>query len=59
MNESYSNALKNNYLSLDKLNNMVHDMDELEDEVFSSLDNLKLSPSQDTLNKILSYLKLF
>ncbi|MCQ2252113.1 MAG: hypothetical protein MJZ61_01550 [Bacteroidales bacterium] len=58
MNESYSskNSLKNNYVSLDSLTDMINDLNEMESEIFSGIDSLNLSPSQDTMNKIFSYL---
>lgn len=58
MNEGYSTkkSLKNNYWSLDSLTEMVNEISDIEDDVFGSIDNLNLSPSQDTMNKIFAYL---
>lgn len=58
MNESYSmkNTLKNNYVSLDSISDMIGDLADLEAEIFAGLDSLNLAPSQDTMNKIYAYL---
>lgn len=58
MNESYSmkTSLKNNYVSLDSLADMVNDLADLEADIFGNIDALNLAPSQDTMNKIYAYL---
>ncbi len=58
MNESYStkNSLKNNYVSLDSLNELVGELADMEADVFGSLDRLNLAPGQDVMDKIYSYL---
>jgi hypothetical protein len=58
MNESYSysSSLKNNYISLDVLCDIIKDLDDVEADIFSDIDSMQLSPSQDTMNKIYAYL---
>ncbi len=58
MNESYTNAnsLRNKYTSLDTLNDIVRDFDDIDSDIFAGIDSMMLSPSQDTMNKIYAYL---
>ncbi len=58
MNESYTfnKTYTNKYVSLDYLNDIVRDLDDMEDDIFGSIDSLLLTPSQDTMNKIYTYL---
>jgi len=58
MNESYTfnKPYTNKYVSLDYLNDIVRDLDDMEDDIFGSIDSLLLTPSQDTMNKIYTYL---
>lgn len=58
MNESYtfSPNRMNDYTSLEYLNDIVHDFDELEESIFGGIDSMMLAPSQDTMNKIYAYL---
>jgi len=58
MNESYStkNSLKNTYVSLDSLTDLLSEVSEMEADLFGAVDKLNLSPSQDVMNKIYSYL---
>jgi len=58
MNESYTivKAKSNKYTSLTYLNDIVHDLDELEDDIFGGIDAMLMSPSQDTMNKIYAFL---
>ncbi|MCQ2250224.1 MAG: hypothetical protein MJZ66_03845 [Bacteroidales bacterium] len=58
MNESYStkNSLKNGYVSLDTINDIIGELADMEADVFGAVDRLNLTPSQDVMNKIYSYL---
>ena len=58
MNESYTfnKPYTNKYVSLDYLNDIVRDLDDMEDDIFGSIDSMLLTPSQDTMNKIYAYL---
>jgi hypothetical protein len=58
MNESYTfaKAYSNKYVSLDYLNDIANDLEDLEDDIFGGIDSMLLSPSQDTMNKIYAYL---
>ena len=58
MNESYSfnKPYSNKYVSLDYLNDIARDLDEMEDDIFGSIDSMLLAPSQETMNKIYAYL---
>lgn len=58
MNESYStkNSLKNSYVSLDSLTDMINELAELEADVFAGIDGMGLAPSSDCMNKIYSFL---
>lgn len=58
MNESYTtkNSLKNSYVSLDSLTEMINELAELEADVFAGIDGINLAPSTDCMNKIYSYL---
>lgn len=58
MNESYTfnKPYTNKYVSLDYLNDIARDLDDMEDDIFGSIDSMLLAPSQDTMNKIYAYL---
>lgn len=58
MNESYTlnNSYTNKYVSLETLNDIARDFDDIEDDIFGTIDSMLISPSQDTMNKIYAYL---
>jgi hypothetical protein len=57
MNESYTKMnYSKNFVSLKGLNKLVSEVEKMESEVFTRVDNLKLSPSKEILKKIFSYL---
>jgi hypothetical protein len=57
MNESYSTMnYSKNFVSLTSLNKLSREVEKMESEVFTSVDNLKLSPGKEILKKIFSYL---
>ena len=58
MNESYTftKNYSNTYVSLNYLNDIVRDLEDMEDDIFGGIDSMLMSPSQDTMNKIYAYL---
>ncbi|MBQ2098201.1 MAG: hypothetical protein IIT83_04175 [Bacteroidales bacterium] len=58
MNESYTftKNYSNKYVSLNYLNDIVRDLEDMEDDIFGGIDSMLMSPSQDTMNKIYAYL---
>ena len=58
MNESYTfnKPYANKYVSLEYLNDIVRDLDDMEDDIFGGIDSMLLAPSQETMNKIYAYL---
>jgi len=58
MNESYTfnKTYSNKYVSLNYLNDIVRDLEDMEDDIFGGIDSMLMSPSQDTMNKIYAYL---
>ena len=58
MNESYTftKNYSNKYVSLNYLNDIVRDLEDMEDDIFWGIDSMLMSPSQDTMNKIYAYL---
>jgi hypothetical protein len=43
-------------VSLNYLNDIVRDLEDMEDDIFGGIDSMLMSPSQDTMNKIYAYL---
>ena len=57
MNESYPKKnYSKNYISLDGFHRLTREVETMEKEIFTKVDNLKLSPSKETLKKIFSFL---
>jgi hypothetical protein len=45
-----------NFVSLTSLNKLSREVEKMESEVFTRVDNLKLTPGKEILKKIFSYL---
>ncbi|MBQ3658373.1 MAG: hypothetical protein II956_16275 [Bacteroidales bacterium] len=57
MNESYTKMnYSKNFVSLSSINKLTREVEKMESEIFTRVDNLKLSPGKEILKKIFSYL---